>query len=211
MIRQFTRAALFTLGAVASFAIPLTVQAQAEPIRIGFLTVRTGPLAAGGRQMEQGIELFLKERNNTIAGRKVGILIDDGSDAAAIKSVKVAVEKAGGKSFIVAPRLKNIKTTAGSLDADGQLAGSPSCTFDAIALVLTPEAAAKLCREAAAVQFVMDAFGHLKAIGHDRGATSLLDKAGVETDAGVTDLGSSFIKAAGQRFYDREPNVRTLA
>ncbi len=154
---------------------------------------------------------IVKNFKATIAGRKVGILIDDGSDAAAIKSVKVAVEKAGGKSFIVAPRLKNIKTTAGSLDADGQLAGSPSCTFDAIALVLTPEAAAKLCREAAAVQFVMDAFGHLKAIGHDRGATSLLDKAGVETDAGVTDLGSSFIKAAGQRFYDREPNVRTLA
>src|SRR6476659_10861313 len=35
--------------------------AQAEPLRIGFLTVRTGPLAAGGRQMEEGLNLFLKE------------------------------------------------------------------------------------------------------------------------------------------------------
>ena len=51
--------------------------AQGEPLRIGFLTVRTGPLAAGGRQMEQGIELFLKERNNTLAGRKVELIIAD--------------------------------------------------------------------------------------------------------------------------------------
>jgi len=41
--------------------------AQAEPLRIGFLTVRTGPLAAGGRQMEEGINLFLKERNSTLS------------------------------------------------------------------------------------------------------------------------------------------------
>src|SRR4051812_18372740 len=46
------------------------VQAQ-EPLRIGFLTVRTGALAAGGRQMEEGINLFLKERNSTLSGRKV--------------------------------------------------------------------------------------------------------------------------------------------
>ena len=35
-----------------------------------------------------------------------------------------------------------------------------------------------LLKEAAAVQFVMDAFGHLKAIGHSAAAKPLLDKAG---------------------------------
>src|SRR5436309_6987944 len=52
-------------------------RAQAEPLRLGFLTVRTGPLAAGGKQMEEGIQLFLKERNYTIAGRKVELVIGD--------------------------------------------------------------------------------------------------------------------------------------
>ena len=52
------------------------VQAQ-EPLRIGFLTVRTGPLAAGGRQMEEGINLFLKERSSTLSGRKVEIVFAD--------------------------------------------------------------------------------------------------------------------------------------
>ena len=60
------------------------------------------------------------------------------------------------------------------------------------------------------MQWVMDAFGHLKAIGHNDAARPLLDKAGVEPDAGVTDL-EAFVDAAKQRYWDREPNVRTLA
>ena len=59
-------------------AAPLAgAQTGTEPIRIGFLSVRTGALAAGGKQMEQGINLFLKERNYTLAGRKVELFIVD--------------------------------------------------------------------------------------------------------------------------------------
>ncbi len=93
----------------------------------------------------------------------------------------------------------------------------PSQLFDAVAVavavavVLSEEGTAMLLKEAAAVQFAMDAFGHLKAIGASDSATPLLDRAGVEADAGVTGLGSDFIAAAAHRFYDREPKVRTLA
>ena len=70
------RAALLIAAAVLS----ISVQAQ-EPLRIGFLTVRTGPLAAGGRQMEEGINLFLKERGNELAGRKPVRLLGVGAHA----------------------------------------------------------------------------------------------------------------------------------
>ena len=90
--------------------------------------------------------------------------------------------------MLIAPKVGGLKVKGGTLKADGQLAGSPSVLFDAVALVLAPEAAAKLCKEGAAVQFVMDAFGHVKTIGHDAGAKALLDKAGVEPDAGVVGL-----------------------
>jgi branched-chain amino acid transport system substrate-binding protein len=61
--------------------------AQAEPLRLGFLSVRTGALAAGGRQMEEGIQLFLKERNNTLAGRKVELfIVDTGGNPAGAKT-----------------------------------------------------------------------------------------------------------------------------
>jgi branched-chain amino acid transport system substrate-binding protein len=84
-----------TLLLCTALAFPLLVQAQAEPIRIGFLTVRSGPLAAGGKQMEQGIQLFLKERNNTIAGRKVELIIADtgGNPAGAKTKTQELVER----------------------------------------------------------------------------------------------------------------------
>src|SRR5438552_13189472 len=74
---------------------PFAVHAQGDPIRIGFLTVRSGPLAAGGRQMEEGIQLFLKERNNTIAGRKVELIIADtgGNPAGAKTKTQELVER----------------------------------------------------------------------------------------------------------------------
>ena len=53
------------------------VHAQASAIRVGFLTVKTGPLASGGIQMEQGLTLYFKERNYRIAGRAVEVFTGD--------------------------------------------------------------------------------------------------------------------------------------
>src|SRR5229473_3093149 len=82
----------------AFFCIVLTLNdacAQSENLRVGFLTVRTGPLAAGGRQMEEGINLLLKERNNTLAGRKVQIFFADtaGQPAQAKTKTQELVER----------------------------------------------------------------------------------------------------------------------
>ncbi|MEO8141713.1 MAG: catalase [Sphingomicrobium sp.] len=153
---------------------------------------------------------IVKQGDPPMTGRKVAILFDEGSDKAAIDMVKKAVEAKGGSVFTIAPKVGGLALKGGTLKADGQLAGSPSVLFDAVALVLAPEAAAKLCKEGAAVQFVMDAFGHVKTIGHDAGAKALLDKAGVEPDAGVVGL-DQFAKVAPKRHWDREPKVRMLA
>ena len=63
------------LGATLAAQAPL--RAQAGPMRIGFLTVKTGPLASGGIQMEQGLTLYLKDRNNMLAGRPVQLFTAD--------------------------------------------------------------------------------------------------------------------------------------
>jgi branched-chain amino acid transport system substrate-binding protein len=54
-----------------------SVQAQAGPVQVGFLCVKTGPLASGGIQMEQGINVFFKERGNKLAGRPVELHVAD--------------------------------------------------------------------------------------------------------------------------------------
>lgn len=153
-----------------------------------------------------------KNMKATLEGRAVGILIADGTDAAALNFVMSAVKKANGKPVVVAPKVGGAKLSNGSQHkADGQLAGSPSQIFDAIAVILSEDGCAALLKEAAAVEFVMNAFGHLKAIGASDAAKPLLDKAGVVPDDGVTGIYSEFVKAASQRFYAREPGVRTLA
>ena len=51
--------------------------AGGDPIRLGFLTVKTGPLAAGGIQMEQGLTLYLKDHKNMLGGRPVTLFTAD--------------------------------------------------------------------------------------------------------------------------------------
>ena len=72
------RQVMLGIGAVAGAGIlPRGLRAQAGPIRVGFLTVNSGALAAGGRQLEEGIRLFLKERGDKIAGRPVDLIVAD--------------------------------------------------------------------------------------------------------------------------------------
>ena len=153
-----------------------------------------------------------KNMKPTLEGRTIGILIADGSDAEDLTSLVSAIAKAKGKAFIVAPKVGGAKLSDGQIHkADGQLAGSPSQLFDAVALLLSAEGCKTLLNEGAAVQWAMDAFGHLKAIGATDAAKPLLDKAGIKPDEGVAAINGKFIEAATRRFYDREPQVRTLA
>uniref|UniRef100_UPI00403DBFEF catalase n=1 Tax=Brevundimonas sp. LF-1 TaxID=3126100 RepID=UPI00403DBFEF len=152
---------------------------------------------------------------DSLKGRKVGVLVTDGADGAVVKAVQEAAKAAGAAVEIIAPKRGGAKLKDGStLTADHQLAGAPSVLFDAVALVLSADGCEQLLTEGAAVDFAKDAFGHLKAIGHTPEAQPLLDKAGVEADAGVVDLSNGadgFIKPAATRQWDREPKVRTLA
>jgi branched-chain amino acid transport system substrate-binding protein len=81
---------------VASMAAPHLVFAQnSGPIRIGMLAVKTGPLASGGIDMELSMTMFLKERDNTIAGRKVELFVADttGAPATARAKAQELIEK----------------------------------------------------------------------------------------------------------------------
>ncbi len=147
----------------------------------------------------------------TIEGGLIGILIAEGSDADAVNSLVEDVKAKGAQPFLVAPKVGGIALSDGSqAKADGQLAGSPSVLFEAVAVILSEEGCARLLKEAAAVQFVMDAFGHLKAIGHNPAAMPLLDKAGVEPDEGIVAL-DAFCDAAERQYWSREPKIRMLA
>jgi catalase len=157
---------------------------------------------------------LIGKMKDTLQGRVIGLLVAEGSDAEAIDAVTKAVIAAGAKVKRVAPNVGEAKLADGSrLKIDGQLAGTPSVLFDAVAIILSEEAAGLLSKEAAALDFVRDAFGHLKAIGVDKGGEALLKTAGINKDTGVMAIGAleRFIAAAKTRQWEREASVRTLA
>jgi branched-chain amino acid transport system substrate-binding protein len=81
---------------IASMAAPHVVFAQnSGPIRVGLMAAKTGPLASGGIDMELAMTMFLKERDNTLAGRKVELIVADtaGSPATARTKAQELVEK----------------------------------------------------------------------------------------------------------------------
>jgi branched-chain amino acid transport system substrate-binding protein len=100
--RKFLRqaAGIATLPAVSRIAAVASAFASAPsiaaaPFRIGLLTIKTGPLAQGGIQMEQGIALFLKEKAHTLAGRTVEFISADtgGNPAGAKTKVQQLIER----------------------------------------------------------------------------------------------------------------------
>ena len=157
---------------------------------------------------------IIGKMKDTLAGRAVGLLVADGSDRATVDAILGAVKKAGATCKIIAPKIGEVTLSDKTrMKVDAQLAGTPSVLFDAVAIVLSAEAGVKLASEACAVDFVRDAFGHLKAIAADKGARAVLDKAGIENDPGVLEASDSkkFVQAAKTRQWNREKSVRTLA
>ena len=170
-------------------------------------------IKAGDMPASPALQIIGKMKD-TLEGRCVGNLINDGSSKATITALRKAIESAGARVKIVAPKVGGATLDDGSrMPADGQLAGMPSVLFDAVAIVLSDAGGKLLAKEAAAVDFVRDAFGHLKAIAADAGAQAVLKAGNVGKDKGVLDAGDAkgFVAAAKTRQWQREPKVRTLA
>lgn len=86
---------LAAAGAGSAAGYMPTAFAQGEPIRLGLLTIRTGPLASGGLDVERGLNMYLRERNYMLAGRKVELIAADtaGVPATALSKTQELVER----------------------------------------------------------------------------------------------------------------------
>lgn len=66
--------------AAAALALGLSTQAlAADPLKIGLVLPMSGPFAAYGKQIEHGVRLWLAQNGDTVAGRKVELIVKDDS------------------------------------------------------------------------------------------------------------------------------------
>jgi len=66
----------FALAVLALAAAPAFA---ADPVKIGLVLPMSGPFAAYGKQIEHGVKLYLAQNGDTIAGRKVELIVKDDS------------------------------------------------------------------------------------------------------------------------------------
>src|SRR5689334_19372488 len=140
------------LGAGAAIGVMPSWRARAqssEPLRIGFLTVKTGPLAAGGAQQEEGAALFLKERNGMIGGHKVELITKDtaGNPATAKTRTQELIERE--KAHVIIGPL----ATNEALAIDGYIRDSK------VPLITTTSSATVDLKARAPNPWVLHAFG----------------------------------------------------
>ncbi|QKK28783.1 catalase [Rhizobium indicum] len=170
------------------------------------------------QDLEPSPALSIIERGpKRFEGRKLGILVSDGTDAAIFKALLAEITEQKATFEVIAPKIGGVTLSDGNwIEAHQMIDGGPSVLYDAVALLPSTEGTGDLLKEATARDFVADAFVHCKFIGYVETALPLMQKAGIadSLDEGVMALGaakdvSAFIKALGKlRVWGREPSVK---
>lgn len=81
MTHPMNRRRALTLGALLACSSLLTissgVQAQSDSLKVGLIIPLTGPFASTGRQLEAGARLYMAQHGDTVAGKKIQLIVKD--------------------------------------------------------------------------------------------------------------------------------------
>src|SRR5947209_19580991 len=69
-------ARFLAFGVLALFG-SAAVAAAADTIKVGLIAPMTGPFAPVGKQMQAGAKLYMQEHGDTVAGKKVELVVKD--------------------------------------------------------------------------------------------------------------------------------------
>ncbi len=207
----------------------VTLLVGGEPLKIGALDgvvafanntwkaqLKTGPLSWMMLAVKGAdIDGTLAASRLQAKGRKIGVLLTNGFDAALLTALRRSAKAEKAALFVIAPKVGGVDDADGvHIEADGALSASASVFYDAVVILASAAGAKDLATQAGAIDWTANAFAHLKVIGHTATAQPLLDAANVKPDAGVVPLTNAksvgaFIKAARNgRMWNREPSLR---
>jgi catalase len=118
-----------------------------------------------------------------ITGRKIAILVAEGSSASDVASVQTALAKAGAVGLVIGARLGTMKGDGGPITIDHTSLTMPSVVFDGFYVPGGARAAQTLATSGLTISTIAEGYKHLKAIamGYEA-AELLLPKAGIFID-----------------------------
>jgi len=157
---------------------------------------------------------LLAKARPTLEGRKIGVFVSDGFDLAVLEQLRTAAEAAGAALEVIGPHIGDVKSSGkAAVSPKHAIAGAPSVLFDSVVLAIPEDGIEALKKQAPALNFIRDAFAHLKIIGCTASSMPLLHAAGIEIDDGVIQLDASqgvkdYIEAAKQgRLWPRASTI----
>ncbi|MGK2911718.1 MAG: catalase [Sphingobium sp.] len=159
---------------------------------------------------------IVKNGPASFKGRKLGILLSDGADAEIFQALLAAVDAEGAVYEVIAPKIGGVTLSDGTkVLAKHKIDGGPSVLFDAVAVLVSEEGAALLALDAAAKDFVTDAFAHCKYIGISAPAEAIFARAGIAEDldeaciplASAKDAAGFLTACRALRYWPREMEV----
>ncbi len=91
-IRATRRRALQGLAAAAALAAYAGTALAADPFKIGLILPLTGPFASTGKQIEAACRLYIAKNGDTVAGRKIELIVKDDTGLAPETTKRIAQE-----------------------------------------------------------------------------------------------------------------------
>ncbi len=151
---------------------------------------------------------------DSIATRKIAVLVADGVDGKSLNATKKTLVAAGAVVEIIAPKLGTIQSAEGDvINVDKRLPNAASVFYDAVYIPGGEKSIQALSQKGDAIHFINEAFKHCKPIGADPAAKDLLSKTyiqdkeqpGVVMNSNAKQFAQEFIDAIAQhRFWERE-------
>jgi branched-chain amino acid transport system substrate-binding protein len=86
------RRVLQGIAGVAAAGILATPAFAADPLKIGLILPLTGPFASTGKQIEAACRLYIAKNGDTVAGRKVELIVKDDTGLAPETTKRIAQE-----------------------------------------------------------------------------------------------------------------------
>ena len=122
------------------------------------------------------LSLTARPGDGSIRGRRVAILVADGTDSAALDPLVARLLAERAVPRLVGMKLGSIRATGGVFEADTSVEATPSVLFDAV--VVTDGAVETLSADGRVREFLKDQYRHCKPM-LVFGGTSLLDAVGI--------------------------------
>ena len=124
------------------------------------------------------LSLLARPGDGSIKGRKIAILMANGSQGAFVTKVFDRLLELGATPRFIGPRIGEIDTSDGAVvNAQASMEAEPGFLFDALVLADGAEGVAALAKDANALAFIKDQYRHCKTIWAIGAAASLLDSA----------------------------------